>query len=154
MRLAGKRLLACQHFIEHRPEREDIRPCVGFFPFDLLGRHVLEGAENGPLLGQRRGRRRQHRRRARGRRRATLRETEIEELGDRRPAAAQQHDVARLEVAMDDARPVRGGERVGNLDGHLQGVLEGHRPFLLQPLLERLALEILHDEKVDGRPRP
>ena len=45
---------------------------------------------------------------------------EVEQL-DARP---RQHDVGGLQVAMDDALLVGGGERVGDLDGVLQGLLD------------------------------
>ena len=38
------------------------------------------------------------------------------EIQDLHQAALGHHDVARLEVAMHDARGVGGGERIGNLD--------------------------------------
>ena len=52
---------------------------------------------------------------------------------------------------MHDSRAVRGRERIGHLDRHLQGMFERQRPAL-QPILERLALEILHHEEVNRLP--
>ena len=75
---------------------------------------------------------------------ASLRQPEIEQLR----ARLRQHDVARLEIAMDDAGAVRSRERVGNLNPDLQRLVERQRT-LLQPLFERLALQVLHDQEVD-----
>ena len=48
---------------------------------------------------------------------------------------------------MGDALPVRLVEGVRNLDSDLQRLIERQRP-LLQPLGQRVALEILHDQEV------
>ena len=100
------------------PKREDVDARVGLAALELLGRHVLERAEHDPALGQRLaglhlGRRTgcaRDRPRAGGRER--LGEAEVEELD----ARLRQHDVAGLEVAVDDPLPVRLVERVGDLD--------------------------------------
>jgi hypothetical protein len=75
-------------------------------------------------------------------RRADLREAEVEELR----AALCDHDVAGLQVAMDDAGPMRGRQRVGHLNRDGQRLGDRERAFR-NPRLERLAVEILDDEK-------
>lgn len=79
-----ERLPAGDHLVEHRPEREDVAARIGVEPFDLLGRHVLERAQDGSLHRQRRRRGGQH---GRGRPRrhgpAGLGESEIQQLGVR-----------------------------------------------------------------------
>jgi hypothetical protein len=50
-------------------------------------------------------------------RRCALRESEVEHLDD---VVVGDFDVRRLEIAMDDAGVVSGGERVGDLPGDLQ----------------------------------
>ena len=45
-RRAGERFLAGRHLVEHRAEREDVRPRVARLALELLGRHVLDGAED------------------------------------------------------------------------------------------------------------
>ena len=62
----------------------------------------------------------------------------------------RQHDVARLQVAMDDPRAVRLVERVRDLNRERQGLVERHRAFPSQPVRERLAFEILHHQEVDA----
>ena len=56
-------------------------------------------------------------------------------------------DVARLQIAVDDALLVRGFERIGDLARDGERLLERNRA-LLDPLGERLALDQLHDQVV------
>jgi len=49
---------------------------------------------------------------------------------------------------MDDARAMRRGEGIGDLNRHVEGLLERQRASL-EPLLERFALQVLHHEEVD-----
>ena len=62
-------------------------------------------------------------------------------------AGLRQHDVGGLEIAMDDALAMRLVERVGDLDGDLQRLVERERPFL-EARGQRLALEMRHDQVV------
>ena len=52
---AREGLAAGRHLVEHGAEREDVGPRVGFFSFELLGRHVLERAEDRSRLRHGRG---------------------------------------------------------------------------------------------------
>ena len=74
-----------------------------------------------------------------------LRQAEIQQL---RPRLGE-HDVAGLEVAVRDAFAVRLVQRVGDLDGVLQYLLDRQRTFL-QALRERLAFEIFHHQKINS----
>ena len=71
-----------------------------------------------------------------------LRQAEVEQLRRRHPrssrAARGQHDVAGLEVAVDDAVLVRSIQRLGNLRGDLERLRE-RDGAASQPLRERLA---------------
>ena len=82
--LAFKRFAACDHFVEQRPEGKDVCSRVGVAAFDLLGRHVLERAENSPACRERLGRRGGHQPGGHARRGRELRQAEIEQLGRRR----------------------------------------------------------------------
>ena len=71
-----------------------------------------------------------------------LGKTEVEQFR----AGLRHHHVAWLQIAMDDAAAMRGGERARNLDGVLERGVERHRAARLG---ERGAVEKLHDQKTD-----
>ena len=52
--LPWKGSLAGEHFVENRTERKDVAAAIDFFPFNLFRRHVLKGADDSALLGDRR----------------------------------------------------------------------------------------------------
>ncbi len=58
-----------------------------------------------------------------------------------------QHDVGRLEITMRDAHLVGLGQRIGNLHRNGDRLLRGQRAFD-QLMLQRLALDQFHDQKV------
>ena len=60
--------------------------------------------------------------------------------------ALREHHVARLQVPVDDALPVGGGQGVGDLGRHGQRLLERQRS-LLEAVGERLAREVLHHQE-------
>ena len=72
-----------------------------------------------------------------------LGEPEVEQLR----AGLGQHDVGGLEIAVDDALPMRLVEGVGDLGRDLQRLVERERP-LLEAGGERLPVEMRHDEEV------
>ena len=118
--LTLERQHARRHLVEHRPEREQIRPRVRELPARLLRRHVRHRPH-------RRARARQllrlHRRRRLrvlapgGLRPLDLRETEVQDL---RLPARRHEDVGGLQVAVHDPLRVRRLERVRDLDPELQ----------------------------------
>ena len=134
-----------EHLEEHGTESEQIRASVDVFAFELLGRHVLHGAEDRPRVGERLVLRRLLGTfTRRDRRFASLRKSEVKELDPR----FSQHDVARLQVTMHEAHTVRFVERVGDLSGVHERLIEGQSAFL-QSIRKRLSFDVLHDEKVD-----
>ena len=144
-RLARSRnaFLPGRHLVEHRAEREDVRPRVGLLALELLRRHVLERAEDRAFLrqvGVLRRQRGQPRLRL-DRRRHRLRQPEVEQLH----ARLRQHDVAGLQVPVHDPLPVRLVQCVGDLDAVPQRLLQRQRT-LREALAERLPLEQLHHE--------
>src|SRR5205085_6070634 len=62
-------------------------------------------------------------------------------------AALREHDVGRLQIAMDDSFAVRAVERRRDLDAVAKDLIERQRSFA-QSIGERFAVEELHDEKV------
>ena len=143
---------------------------------------VLQRAEDGPLLRQWRnhGRQRElgqaHHSVAKafllGVRTGKPRQPEIHQLHlcARRPRAGRrahslalrQHDVARLEVTMNDAGAMRAIEGAGDLDSHGKRLVHRHRRRGTRSRAacraretgsQRLAVEVLHDEEIE-RQRP
>ena len=142
---ALKRLPPGDHLVDHRPEGKHVRPSVDVPSVQLLRGHVLQRAEDRPLAGQRLtlgdlSREALHPHPARG---LELRQPEVQELGPR----LGQHDVPRLEVAVHDPLPMRLVQRIRDGDRHLERLLQWQRT-ILQPLGERLPVEILHDQEV------
>ena len=138
---AAERPLAGGHLVEHHAEREDVGAHVGRLPLDLLRRHVGDRAEQRPGADDR-----QRLRRAlvdRRLRRAHGGDAEVDHL---RPAVVGDDDVARLEVAVDDAVGVGRAERVGERHGEVeqradrQAGLGDHR-------VERAAADELHHQQ-------
>ena len=130
-----------QHFVEHRTEREDVGAVVDRLAAHLLGRHVADRPKHGS------GRRLRHRhgdgQRAAGIRvRIDVREAEIQNLD---PAVSGRDDVLGLEIAMDDAALVGGGDR----GGHLARIVDGfpHRQrAVAEPITQRYAVDQLGDQ--------
>jgi len=56
------------------------------------------------------------------------------------------HQVGALDVAVDDAAPVRLLQRLGNLDADVDRFAEGELPAF-ELLRERFALDVLHDDE-------
>ena len=74
-----------------------------------------------------------------------LRQPEVEQF---HPSRLRDHDVAGFQIPMHHTLPVGLVQRVGNLDGVFECLIE-RQPSLFQPLLECLALDVLHDEVVN-----
>ena len=74
-----------------------------------------------------------------------LRQAEIQQ----HRAALRQHDVAWLDVAMDEAGLVRGGEAAGNLCGVLQGLLQ-RKLAAAQPVGQSFPVEKFQNEEINA----
>ena len=69
------------------------------------------------------------------------------EVGDLDPLdAVFQQDVGRLDVAVDQPLGVRGGQAGGRLHADAEDLLQLQRPVAVEPLLERHARDVLHDQ--------
>ncbi len=132
--------------IEDQAEGEDVGLDAGLAGDELLRRHVGDGAAASGVGGARVGRvalavgpggielglvRSQ-----------PTGEAEVENFDE---AAIGEHDVGGLEVAMEDAQIVRGGEAVRDLDARRERELQACRS-LGDDLVERLAGDVLHDD--------
>ncbi len=117
-------------------------------PSSTSGDHVLNRSEHASLCGQRRG--------------LSLAgqwpdETpapapgvhpgnpEVHQLG----ACLRQHDVGRLQIAMDDARAMRFVERIGDVDRVRHRFVERQRS-ISQPRGQRFSLDQFHHQEVDA----
>ena len=141
---------AREHLVKHRAQREDVRALVGGQLLHLLGRHVADGSEAMARVGAGRY----------GGARAPFRthqlgEPEVEDLD---PTVAADEEVLRLDVAMDDALLVRGGQTACDLHGVVQRLARRQsgaaqdrakrRP--LQQLRDQVGGPVLGADVVDG----
>ena len=138
-----ERALTRGHLVKDHAERKDVGAGISVAAFELLRRHVAQRAKNRVRTGEvgRLGRfiaETRHNRLGRH-----LREPEVEELHARR----REHDVARFDIPVHDAMPVRERDCVGEGGRVAQRVGHGQRA-LQQPIGQRFALEILHDEEL------
>ena len=142
-----ERLAARRHFVEHGAEGEQIAARVGRLPLQLLRRHVLHRPDDCPFGGQRTSVRRCGRNPGDPRRRLRVRprQTEIEKFR----AGPRQHDVAGLEIAVDDSPPVRRIESAGDLDRVVHR-LTRWQGSLRQTIGERLPFQELHHKVINA----
>src|SRR5712691_11376606 len=140
LRLTLECPLSRRHLVKQRAEGEDVGARIRFLSRELLGSHVLEGAEQCPFLSQwllcsgslccatdnRR-----------------LRQPEVEQLR----ARLGDHDVARLQIAMDDPFAMRFAEGFSDLHAVFENLAQRKRT-LGEAIDERFAIEKLHDDVV------
>ena len=138
---------AGQHLVEHGAEREDVGARVGFARLRAARAPCTEACRGScPARSARSARSRPataRRRRCCG---PQLREAEVEQLG----AGSRQHDVAGLEIAMDDAGTMCLVERVGDLDRRSSAPRRACSGPRVRRVGERLAFEILHHQVIDA----
>ena len=129
--LKGRR--AGEHLVEHAAQGIEIAPAIHVLVAGrLLGAHVRRRSHGEA------GARRAHLARQ-------LDHVRDAEVGDVRVIVGEQ-DVRRLDVAVDDAVPMRVLERVTYFFGNAQRHRDGQWSFPLDALLERVALDVRHDE--------
>ena len=123
---------AGSHLVEHAAEAEQVGPLVERFALGLLRGHVHRRAGDDPAL----------------RDAGVVGRPGQAEVGDLhallRPALEQ--DVARLDVAVDQAGGVGGGQPLGDLPADPQHLGHLQRAGAVEPLLERLAGDELHHQ--------
>ncbi|HYN06077.1 MAG TPA: hypothetical protein VES67_01680, partial [Vicinamibacterales bacterium] len=145
-RVSGECALARQHLVQNHAEGPHVRPPIHGPAFRLLGRHVRRRAEDQARLRHRGSRecRGVHRVRRRARRIRAERfgETKIEHL---HRAVVAHLDVRGFEIAVNDARVVRGFERFGDLTRDGEGFVEWERAAC-ETLRQILALDQFHHQ--------
>ncbi len=97
--IAAERIFRGEHLVEHHAQRPDVRARVGGLSAELLGGHVGGGAGDQVPVDPRA---------------EEPREAEVEDL-DRVPP--DEHQVRRLDVAMDEELFMRGGQAAPRLNG-------------------------------------
>jgi hypothetical protein len=146
IRLAGfgplEGALTSKRLVERCAEREYVGARVGVPALKLLRRHVLERSDDAAPSGD--GHR--HGLFGLGRQGLHFSEAEVQQFG----AGLGEHDVARFEIAMNDAAPVRRIEGACDLDGEPQGFARGQRTTSY-PDRECLALQVFHYQEADPR---
>ena len=131
--------LAGEHLEQHHPQAVEVGLRIGGEAPRLLGRDVFGSA------GHQRGLGADLAGEAVEDHRGVLGEAEVEHLhGAIAAGLHRDEDVARLQIAVDDACFVRGGERGEDLVDQWQRAGGRHRAFAGHHRLERLALEELH----------
>jgi hypothetical protein len=129
---------AVQRLPEGHAEAELIGARIDRLPHHLLGRHVERRPQDGAHLRQADLLRVP---------RAGGGQSEVHDPG---AAVARHHHVLRLEVAMDDAGAVRGGEAASRHQEHVEDLARGAR-LAGQPDGERLPLDELHGQEHPAR---
>ena len=128
-----------QHLVEHRPKGEDVRPRVCRPPAELLRRDVPRRPHPRPSVRLCPGRLLSA---AVVRRLRQTREAEVEELD---VSLADEEEVLRLQVPVDDTVRVRRREGLRDLATDLDRLADGHRTPR-EPLAQCLAVQQLEDD--------
>ena len=129
-----KGLLTGEHLVEHHADRIDVALFVGIVAACLLRADIMHGADRliglcaVVLAGK-------------------LRNAEVHDL-DR--AVGEQHDVLRLDVAVYDAAVMRVLECAEHLNDEVDGILPRQHVLGVDILLERDAVDILHDDILES----
>ena len=127
-----------EHLEEDDAERIHVGAWVAADAGGLFGRHVLGRARDD----------RARRRVARPGLARDLREAEVDQLDDLAPVGSvHQEEVLRLDVAVDHARPVRGGQPVRGRVGDPRGAARRQRPRVRKRIGEIEPDEELHREE-------
>ena len=134
-----ERRLPDQHLVEDHAQGVEIGARVDGLSHRLLGGHVLGRAEDRADLGQ-------------GLLpvpfvRAELGDAEVEDLGEVHVTVPiHQHDVVGLQVPVDDARLVGGGEGFGDLPRDVDGAQGGERALRVEGRAQAVTLDVLEHE--------
>lgn len=131
--LAGERRYPHEHLVQHTAQRVQIGGLRDLLGLELLRSHVAgrahadAGAGQPGLVG-------------------VVDDAPHAEVEDLDRAALGEHDVGGLEVAVDDAGGVRGGEAVGDLGTDRGGPRHRELGLLLVEVAQRLSVQKLHGE--------
>ena len=152
-------LAAGEQLVEHAAEREDVGALIAGVAVELLRRHVLNGAGHPTRGGRPRvahivdemvavidaspvGR-------AAPVRAATPKSSSFTCAALERARAADEHDVARLQVAVHDPGAVGAVHRRADLNGDVERLVHRELGRAAQAIFERFSLEELEDQVVE-----
>jgi hypothetical protein len=133
-----------RHLVEDDPERVDVRPLINRLALDLLGRHVGDSAHDDAFAGLHLGRKPRIDRLFP--RSVELGQAEVEDLD---APVRGDHDVGGLEIAVNDALFVSGGQGTGERGRDLEDPVHGEPGFGDAPV-ERFALDEGHGQEVES----
>lgn len=128
-----ERDVAAEQFVQQYAECVQVGVRADGAAHGLLGRHVGGRADGGAGVGEAGG--------------VGVHDGGDAEVEDRDGAVLLDHDVARLEVAVDDRHGVHGAEDGAQLGGDRDGPLPGVRIVLGEVVGEVGAVHVLHDEE-------
>lgn len=143
-RVALERSPPGHHLVQHTAEGKQIAASVDRQAAHLFRRHVAHRAHRRSGVGL--GRRVRTGLGLCTNRQRDPRQAEVEDL---HPVIAGQKEVLRLQVSVDDALGVRGGEPIRDRRADLDGLAPGDRS-LLQPIAKRFAFQQFHDRIGNG----
>src|SRR6266550_1967249 len=136
--VAGKRRMPRYHFVKNYAETPDIGAFINLRAARLLRRHVTNGSQYRSQIGLSECHRSCPVRRSLGEGGfGQFCNPEIEHF---HVAVRPEHDVLRLDVAMDNASIVRGGERTRHLDREVNSLTDLDSPAR-ETLTQRLAFD-------------
>ncbi len=149
----GRAAAANQHVVKDQTEGVDVSPLIDRQSLRLLGRHVLDRADDGAghgaadEQGSRRRRLMPPAAAAPGR---IGRRASDAEIHDRRLVIGADHDVGGLQIAVDDARVVRRHQAGGDAASDVERTL--HRKLLvsLENRREVRAVDVRHRDVLDA----
>ena len=122
---------AGQHLVENDADRVEVGALVHLIALRLLRREILGGPKNGADL-----------------RHAGVAGARDAEVHDLDVPVAVDHDVLRLDVAVDDAAAVRALDGGEQLQTDADGFVPAQAIVPADEVFERLALDVLHDDVV------
>jgi hypothetical protein len=128
---AGKGLPITQQLEHDRADGKDVGAMIDRQALDLLRRHVVEAADQRAGVGDAGV--------------GQLGDAEVENL--QAPAALLDHQVGRLDVAVDDVEAVGVGQAVAELLEQPQLAGDGGRLLAADPHRQRLAVDVLHGDE-------
>ena len=128
--VAGVRLGTGQQLVEHHAQGVHVAARVGLAVGDQLGRDVADRADQHAGGGRGLG---------------TDRPGQAE-VGDLDLAAVRDQHVLGLDVAMDQAGLVGGGDGAGHLDDQIEGPFRTERTLAGDQVPQRATLDVLHDD--------